>query len=93
MDFKRVQEVAEKMGKKTGGLIGLFTLPYLFRELNLTTDQIEQFCDTTPNGEELWIKFRTRRDTSRNENYDMKVFILEVLNPNPTADGEVAKDL
>ena len=48
--------------------------------LGLSNEQLEAFCDATPNGEELWDKFKARRDSKETpDNYDFKNFMVEIL--------------
>jgi hypothetical protein len=85
-DLARVQQVGAKLGRKSEGLIGLMFLPQIIAELRLNLDQIELFCDKTPCGEALWIEFKTRRNASGNKDYNLKHYVLEVVNSS-SSDG------
>lgn len=81
MDFDRIQLAATKMEQAVGGIFGLMAaLPAAVRQLRLDVDQIIAFCDAVPQGEQLWIAFRTRRDApGAPEDYNFISYVTDVL--------------
>lgn len=74
-DFIKVLE------KKMGGVFGLMRcIPEASEQLGLSNDQILAFCRATPNGEELWRQFTSRRDSpGMPDDYNFCSFMADVL--------------
>ncbi len=65
--------------KKAQGIIGVFTC-LMGLQQELSPDDFQLFCDNTPDGEELWITFRGKRDDpNAPEGYNFITFAKEVL--------------
>lgn len=75
------QSTEQLVEETTGGISGLMaSIPHAATVLGISEDQLGVFCRNTPNGEELWVQFRTRRDSKETSaSYHFIDFIREVL--------------
>lgn len=73
--------ILEKLKETVGTTLGLMmAVPTAIAELRLNPEQIEIFCDNTPNGSELWEAFTKRRDDpAADKDYDFISYVKEVL--------------
>ena len=79
--FEKIELAARMMKEAIGNVLGLMTaVPLTVRSLRLNVDQIIAFCDAVPKGEELWVRFRTRRDRpDAPADYNFESFVVEIL--------------
>jgi len=71
---KIAQTQNQLMGVVTGMMVGT-------KELDLTDQEVEAFCDATKNGEDLWMDFRERQGSPEtSDDYSFIDFMVEVLN-------------
>lgn len=72
---------ANELEETVGGILGLMVcIPQATDALSIGNDQLGVFCRNTPNGEELWVQFSTRRDSEETSaDYNFVDFMREVL--------------
>ena len=75
------ENTRRKLSKAIDNFPSLFTaITTVSHQLDLTDEQMDIFLSNTPNGEELWNSFLSRRDSDKTPgDYSFLNFILEVI--------------